>query len=1336
MANFTETRSAFLEDVKSGLRDTLARQSGAGDTLVRLATQLRATKNLDIRGLAETLVEVRRVKKAIGEEANKDDSVVKRLDYLEKTLEEQTKTLSTKLDTVAQLLDKPTPQMQRVLSNTQRIIRTRDGREIAQNTQTGRFERRLPPMTEQRTRPDLVLLRSILDYEKKNYEEGHEARVIEARDRRRDRYLDSRVTGRQNNGNNGNGFGGFGNGGGRGRGNRFNSRAQGGDGGNGPPNRNRLREFLNNRRNQNGGNGSGGGGGLKDLLGNTGLGGLLGGLGGKLLLRGGLGALGTYLGGMENTTGAGGAVGSVAGSFLGPLGALAGGYIGNDVEKSMSEAGRKEIQATLESKMNAQAEAENKSADLGIAGRASRLKNLFTGKTNVLDFLRDKDIEAAPSSVATPGATAATAAALAGKIPSSLDMPMVNPNRTINATSPTPLTVKTPSTPTVNPNQALFAALPGLAVDPRRSEPVGQRTNDTAEADIAAENAATLKALVEAKKELEEQLEDIKQKSPSRRNFRNYKADAIQQQIQGITSQIESVQSGGTLGGNAGGSLGGGGGTTVGGQRIGGYAGSGTRATPVTTIPGVTAAPGQTTGQAQADARQALEQAKMPEYKPGVSATGGEQTAKALPGDLGGAVPSGVTGLPLTGSATQGGYGSATTQAPGNKQVSGMVDYTPSTITDKMGISPEQYTSFKKGVSSIESSKTYDIMGGSSNRFAGRYQMGGDEIRETAARLKEEAPLMTRADGKVVANEAFLKDPKMQERYFENFTQAHHDQLMKESPQYRAMSPEARLETLGYAHNQGAHGAAKYLETGVAGKDGFGTSGNAYNKAVRSELAANTGAVGVKTESPGFSTAGLPDAGVGSAPRASLADAMAGATQGTQAQSQFATVNPNAVTPSAVAGVSAPNVIEKQGQLASVRTMAIKPELKDQLQFAAEKVGLSVEVGSGGQAKIGTPGAARTGSTRHDEGGAADLKLYETNEKGEKRMLDMTNPADAEKMERFTRETVRAGATGVGAGPGYMGNSTLHIGGGSVASWGGAPWIKNALEKGRADTESGSKEFQSWKEKKAAEAAAASAPKQPEATGSTPTPETPAAGTPVAQAPKPPVSTVTMASSPEQSSMFAGQKAPDDIKQRSLGAQMRAYAAASQETPSEMAEVSGPKSLAEMNAMTGLDKGGGDKPTAWRQDPETGKWKAFMGDPNKGYGDPRQSSIVVPDSPTGRGASMFGFGPSGFKNQEVGQTGMSAIQNNGAFSMAQATGESAAPAPYARQPTPDPAPAPAPMPAPAPAAPAPTQTADASATATASKNGGDSETSGKKLDEIEHTINDFGMKSLNTPSYG
>jgi len=77
----------------------------------------------------------------------------------------------------------------------------------------------------------------------------------------------------------------------------------------------------------------------------------------------------------------------------------------------------------------------------------------------------------------------------------------------------------------------------------------------------------------------------------------------------------------------------------------------------------------------------------------------------------------------------------------------------------------------------------------------------------------------------------------------------------------------------------------------------------------------------------------------------------------------------------------------------------------------------------------------RTGSIRHDirpgHLGAADIELFDGT-----RRLDLTNAADAERMSQFVEETVAAGATGVGAGIGYMGAHRIHIGGGSSATWG------------------------------------------------------------------------------------------------------------------------------------------------------------------------------------------------------------------------------------------------------------------------------------------------------------
>jgi hypothetical protein len=150
-------------------------------------------------------------------------------------------------------------------------------------------------------------------------------------------------------------------------------------------------------------------------------------------------------------------------------------------------------------------------------------------------------------------------------------------------------------------------------------------------------------------------------------------------------------------------------------------------------------------------------------------------------------------------------------------------------------------------------------------------------------------------------------------------------------------------------------------------------------------------------------------------------------------------------------------VEEAQATEASVRIHPIQQQLKDKLDFAASKTGVRVRVTSGGQP--GT-GPNRTGSHRHDSGGAADLELYDQNDG---HMLDMRDPADAARMREFTKQSVRAGATGVGAGLGYMGANRIHIGGGNPATWGGADWIRPAWEEGRSDPAS-PKELQDRKD--------------------------------------------------------------------------------------------------------------------------------------------------------------------------------------------------------------------------------------------------------------------------------
>lgn len=138
-----------------------------------------------------------------------------------------------------------------------------------------------------------------------------------------------------------------------------------------------------------------------------------------------------------------------------------------------------------------------------------------------------------------------------------------------------------------------------------------------------------------------------------------------------------------------------------------------------------------------------------------------------------------------------------------------------------------------------------------------------------------------------------------------------------------------------------------------------------------------------------------------------------------------------------------------QNQKGSVRNMPINEQLTNILARASAATGLTPVIYSGGQPQFGPH---RTGSHRHDLGGAGDLKLRDENG----RILNMTNPADQKRMAEFVTHAVRAGATGVGAAVDYMGPESLHIGGGTAATWGakgagsGAPqWLRDAYAAGQ-----------------------------------------------------------------------------------------------------------------------------------------------------------------------------------------------------------------------------------------------------------------------------------------------
>jgi len=134
-----------------------------------------------------------------------------------------------------------------------------------------------------------------------------------------------------------------------------------------------------------------------------------------------------------------------------------------------------------------------------------------------------------------------------------------------------------------------------------------------------------------------------------------------------------------------------------------------------------------------------------------------------------------------------------------------------------------------------------------------------------------------------------------------------------------------------------------------------------------------------------------------------------------------------------------------------IRDLPIQPKLRDILREAGEEAGVDiVRVTSGGQARLGS-GGKRTGSTRHDDGNAADLQL----EKGG-RVLSFADAKQLPTIAKFVTAVASLGATGIGAGVSYMGPHTMHVGFGTKAVWGAggksanAPkWLKEAVAAAR-----------------------------------------------------------------------------------------------------------------------------------------------------------------------------------------------------------------------------------------------------------------------------------------------
>tara|TARA_R110000868_G_scaffold287378_2_gene547744 strand:- start:3188 stop:5557 length:2370 start_codon:yes stop_codon:yes gene_type:complete len=198
----------------------------------------------------------------------------------------------------------------------------------------------------------------------------------------------------------------------------------------------------------------------------------------------------------------------------------------------------------------------------------------------------------------------------------------------------------------------------------------------------------------------------------------------------------------------------------------------------------------------------------------------------------GGAVTSMQRGTSNVNPESLGGRATSATPTMAGGAIS---DEASTQLAQKIGLSNDQWEIYRNTIASIESGGKYDISGGAGNHYDGRYQLGRD-AKIDASRIAG-VPNPGHDDK---GRESFRKDPKLQELLFAAFTVANDGYLKNLSKTYKEADVAKRMEILAYAHNQGAGGAAKWLESGVAGKDAFGTAGTKYSTAIASNLKGGT----------------------------------------------------------------------------------------------------------------------------------------------------------------------------------------------------------------------------------------------------------------------------------------------------------------------------------------------------------------------------------------------------------------------------------------------------------------------------------------------------------------
>ena len=124
-------------------------------------------------------------------------------------------------------------------------------------------------------------------------------------------------------------------------------------------------------------------------------------------------------------------------------------------------------------------------------------------------------------------------------------------------------------------------------------------------------------------------------------------------------------------------------------------------------------------------------------------------------------------------------------------------------------------------------------------------------------------------------------------------------------------------------------------------------------------------------------------------------------------------------------------VFYTKGFKSKIRNQPIRADLFGMLEATASELGCSFEITSGGQPVNGIlgkyGGGGRTGSHRHDNGYAADVKIRNKNGRLLGAKNANVNARDRKELSDIIVSLLKNGITSVGAGTVYMGGTAVHL---------------------------------------------------------------------------------------------------------------------------------------------------------------------------------------------------------------------------------------------------------------------------------------------------------------------